>query len=551
MSEKASDQSETERTSALGALRHQTFRTIWSANLVSSFGALIQGVGAAWLMTSITDSVDMVALVQSATTLPIMMFSLVGGAVADNFNRRRVMLTAQLFMFAISIALAAGAFFGLITPWVLLAFTFLLGCGVALNNPSWQASVGDLVPRSDLPGAVALNSIGFNLSRSLGPAVGGIIVAVAGAAGAFAANAASYLALLFVLVFRWKSQPAASTLPRETLGSAMVAGLRYVAMSPDIGKVLVRSFIFGFAAISVLALLPVVANTRVGGGPLVYGLLLGAFGVGAVGGALLSGRLRKFLSSEAIVRLALVGFSICAWLLALSSSPWLSGAALALGGACWVLALALFNVTVQLASPRWVVGRTLSLYQTATFGGMALGSWIWGLAGEVYGVQIALIVSSVVMLLGAALGLWVRLPPHVTESLDPLNRFKEPHLELDLQPRSGPIVIEIEYQIAPEDLDEFLQVMSDRKRIRRRDGARHWTLMRDLAHPDLWIENYRSPTWTEYIRHNLRLTHADAAISERLRALHQGPESPRVRRMIERPPTWFATSHSKGTIDPH
>ena len=144
-----------------------------------------------------------------------------------------------------------------------------------------------------------------------------------------------------------------------------------------------------------------------------------------------------------------------------------------------------------------------------------------------------------------------RLPPHVTESLDPLNRFKEPHLELDLQPRSGPIVIEIEYQIAPDDVGEFLEVMSDRKRIRRRDGAQHWTLMRDLAHPDIWIENYRSPTWTEYIRHNLRLTHADAAISERLRALHQGPELPRVRRMIERPPTWFATSRSKDTIDPH
>lgn len=542
---------ETDRSSPLGALRHGTYRTIWGANLVAGFGALIQGVGAAWLMTALTDSVDMVALVQSATSLPIMMFSLAGGAIADNFNRRSVMLTAQLFMFVVSVCLSLGAYFGIITPWLLLGFTFLLGCGTALNNPSWQASVGDLVPRSDLPGAVALNSIGFNLSRSLGPAVGGLIVAAVGAAGAFFANTLSYLALLFVLIFRWRPQPVVRTLPRESIGSAMLAGVRYVAMSPNILKVLLRSFIFGFAAISILALLPVVADKRLGGGPLTYGLLLGSFGVGAIGGALVSGRLRSLISSEALVRCALLGFAICAWGLALSPTPWIAALALALGGACWVLALSLFNVTVQLSSPRWVVGRTLSLYQTSTFAGMALGSWIWGLTGEQFGVENALITSSVAMVAGAMLGIWVKLPPHVTASLDPLNRWKEPQLELDLQPRSGPIVIEIEYEIPPENLDEFLRVMAERKRIRRRDGARHWNLMRDLAHPNLWIENYRSPTWTEYIRHNQRLTHADAAISERLRTLHQGADGPRIRRMIERPPNWFATSQSKDTIHLH
>jgi MFS family permease len=540
----------TNPNSPLAPLQHSTYRAIWIANLASSFGALIQGVGAAWLMTSIADSVDMVALVQASTSLPIMLFSLVGGAFADSFNRRRVMLTAQFFMLAVSATLVVGAYLGLITPWVLLGFTFLLGCGTALNNPAWQASVGDLVPRDDLPAAVALNSIGFNLSRSVGPAVGGVIVAVAGAAAAFLVNTLSYLALIFVLL-RWKPAVAPRQLPREAMFTAMRAGLRYVAMSPNLGKVLLRSFVFGLTASAVLALLPVVAAALVGGGPLIYGLLLGAFGIGAVGGALLSARIQQQLSSESIVRLAFVGFAVCAGMAAISPSAWPTALAMMLGGACWVLALSLFNVTVQMSTPRWVVGRALSIYQTATFGGIAVGSWLWGVAADEYGVSTALLAAGATMLVGAAIGLWLALPKRISLNLDPLDRWTEPHLELDLQPRSGPIVVMIEYVIKPPDVPAFLDAMADRKRIRRRDGARRWTLMRDLAHPELWIESFQSPTWVEYVRHSQRMTKADASISERLRALHSGPDRPQVRRTIERPPNWFAASAAaKGTIDP-
>ncbi|WP_307968094.1 MFS transporter, partial [Sinorhizobium medicae] len=234
----------TNRTSPLAPFRHDIFRTIWIASLASNFGGLIQAVGAAWLMTSISQSVNMVALVQASTSLPIMLFSLVSGALADNFDRRRIMLVAQSFMLAVSGLLTVCAYYGIVTPWLLLIFTFLLGCGTALNNPSWQASVGDMVPRDDLPAAVALNSMGFNLTRSVGPAIGGAIVAAAGAAAAFAANTLSYFAILFALA-RWKPVTPENRLPRETLGRAVSAGLRYVAMSPNIGKVLVRGFAFG------------------------------------------------------------------------------------------------------------------------------------------------------------------------------------------------------------------------------------------------------------------------------------------------------------------
>ncbi|MDR7221992.1 MFS transporter [Aminobacter aminovorans] len=545
------DDHQYEQGSALAPFKHGIFRSVWFASLASNFGSLIQSVGAAWLMTSIATSSDMVALVQASISLPIMLFSLASGALADSYDRRRVMLTAQCFMFAVSAALTLFAYLGLITPWLLLTFTFLIGCGTALNNPSWQASVGDMVPRTVMPAAVALNSMGFNMTRSVGPAIGGIIVAAAGAAAAFAVNTLSYFAIIFVL-FRWRPEYPANPLPRETLGQAMGAGLRYVAMSPNIGKVLLRSFAFGFTAVVIQALLPLVARDLVAGGPLTYGIMLGAFGVGAVGGALISGRIRSSLSSESIVRSAFLGFALCSWIAAFSSNAWLTSAGLLIGGACWVLALSHFNITVQMSTPRWVVGRALSIYQMATFGGMALGSWIWGLVAESNGASTALVAAGIVMLVGAAIGFLLPLPEHTALNLDPLNRFREPHLALDVRPRSGPIVISIEFIIREEDVPAFLDAMTERRRVRRRDGARNWVLARDLENPEIWVETYHTPTWLEYIRHNQRATHADAVIGDKLRALHSGPQPPRVHRLIERPTSLAAALGShKGHIELH
>jgi len=540
-----------ERSPFLSPLKHPVYRSIWSASIASNLGGLIQGVGAAWMMASISQSENMVALVQASTTLPLMLFSLLSGAIADNYDRRRVMLTAQVFMFCVSVLLTLFAYFDLITPWLLLLFTFLLGSGVALNNPSWQASVGDMVPREDLAGAVSLNSVGFNITRSVGPAIGGMIVAVAGAAAAFAANALSYFTLIFAL-YRWKPELPKRTLPREALGRAIGAGLRYVAMSPNIGKVLFRGFVFGLTASAVLALLPVVARDLVGGGALTYGVMLGAFGAGAIAGALANSRLREALSSEDIVRCAFAGFALSSAIIGISSYAVLTSLALLVAGACWVLALSLFNTVVQLSTPRWVVGRALSLYQTATFGGMAGGSWIWGLLAESHGLTNAFFASSLLMILGVAIGLWLPMPAFASLNLDPLNRFNEPPLKLDIRPRSGPIVVNIDYEIADEDLPEFLGLMVERRRIRIRDGARNWALMRDLENPDIWTETYHTPTWVEYVRHNQRRTKADAETTDRLLALHRGETAPRVHRMIERqaiPPAGdiFHKTH----IDPH
>ncbi|MDQ0562906.1 MFS family permease [Rhizobium mesoamericanum] len=520
-------------SSTLAPLRHGTYRRIWFASLASNFGGLIQAVGAAWMMTTITASENMVALVQTSTALPIMLFSLVSGALADSFDRRRVMLTAQYFMLAVSALLSISAYFGWLSPWLLLFFTFLIGCGTALNNPSWQASVGDMVPRADLPGAVTLNSVGFNITRSVGPAIGGVIVAAAGAAAAFAVNTLSYFALIYALM-RWKPSLPTSNLPRETLGSAVFAGLRYVSMSPNLQKVLLRGLIFGVTASSILALLPIVAINLVVGGPLTYGLMLGSFGIGAIGGAMLNDRLRERFSSETIVRISFAGFALSAAIAAFSPIAALTCAGLVISGACWVLALSLFNTIVQLSTPRWVVGRALSLYQTVTFGGIAGGSWLWGIAADRYGISNALLISAVVMLFGIVVGLRFAMPAFASLNLDPLNRFTEPALGLDITPRSGPIVVQIDYEIADADVREFLALMGERRRIRIRDGARNWALMRDLEKPGRWTETYHTPTWVEYIRHNQRRTQADAENIERLRDLHRGVDLPQVHRLIER-----------------
>jgi len=529
-------QSDTPPVDALTPLRIPVFRAIWVASAISNLGALIQSVGAAWMMTSIATSADMVALVQASVTLPIMMLSLIAGAVADGLDRRKVMLAAQIFMLCVSVALSLCAWAGLLTPWLLLMFTFLIGCGTAFNAPAWQASVGDMVPRPQLAGAVALNSMAYNVARSVGPAIGGAIVAAAGAAAAFAINAASYLGLITVLA-RWRPPPPAQLLPREPLGIAIAAGVRYVWMSPAIRTVLVRGAIFGVGASAAISLMPLIAKHLVAGGPVIYGVLLGAFGVGAVAGGMGVARLRRLLSTEGIVRWSSAVFALSVAAVGLSRSVALTIPALAVAGAVWVIALSTFNVAVQLAAPRWVVARALSLYQMFAFGGMAGGSWLWGILAESRSVSFALIVAALPLLLSAVAGLWHRLAQTEDLNLTPIRTWKPPETAVPVDARTGPIVITVEYRIREADVIVFLAAMNERRRIRRRDGARNWMLLRDLSDPEIWIERFSTPTWLDYIRHNSRLTHEDAAIPERLIALHRGPNPPVVRRMIERQTT--------------
>lgn len=519
--------------SAFAPLSYRAYRIIWISTLFANLGSLIQGVGAGWMMTSLTPSHDMIALVQASTTLPIMLLAIPAGAMADNYDRRKVMLFSQSFMAVVSAALAVAAWAGALNPWALLLFTFLLGLGTALHLPSWQASVRDLVPREDLASAVTLNAMSFNMMRSLGPAVGGLVVAWAGPSAAFGLNAVSYLALIWAL-WVWKKPTEERALPVERLGSAIGVGLRYVMLSPNLIRIMTRGFIFGIAAVVLLALLPVVTRDLLQASAEVYGILLGVFGVGAILGALVSPILRRRFRIETIVAGAFVMFAAGTALLAMAGSVMTALPGLLLSGWAWVTALSLFNVSAQLATPRWVVGRVIAIYQTATFGGMAFGSWLWGSLSEYWGPVTALLVASGFMMAGALWGRFFPMPEFSEVDLDPANSFHAPALRLNLKARSGPIMVMLDWEIAPENTEAFLTAMSERRRVRLRDGARQWSLMRDLENPDIWVEAYHVPTWNEYIRHNQRRTRNDALNFEQLLTLHKGPGKPVVHRMIER-----------------
>ncbi len=343
-------------------LRFAVFRRIWLASLLSNLGLMIQSVGAAWAMTQMTASADKVALVQTALMLPIMLISMPAGAVADMYDRRVVSLASLVLSLVGACVLTMLDWTGHITPNILLAFCFIIGSGMALFGPAWQSSVGEQVPPEVLPSAVALNGISYNIARSFGPAIGGIVVATAGAVAAFAANAVLYIPLLVVL-FLWRRKVDVSRLPRERLSRAIVSGVRYIANSPSIKIVLTRTLITGICGGSVSALMPLVARDLLHGGAQTYGIMLGAFGMGAVIGAMNIGHVRKHLSGESSIRACALIMGVAIAVVAVSSEPVITAAALVVAGSVWMLAVALFNIGVQLSAPRWVAGRSLAAFR--------------------------------------------------------------------------------------------------------------------------------------------------------------------------------------------
>ncbi|MEH2494312.1 MFS family permease [Bradyrhizobium sp. AZCC 1678] len=515
-------------------LRHAVFRRIWLASLVSNLGILIQGVGAAWAMTQMTSSADKVALVQTALMLPIMLISMPAGAIADMHDRRIVALVSLGIALVGATVLTVMAWLGLVTPNILLALCFVVGSGMALFGPAWQASVSEQVPAETLPAAVALNGISYNIARSFGPAVGGIVVATSGAVAAFAVNAVLYLPLMVVL-FLWNRTHEPSRLPRERLNRAIVSGVRYIANSPSIRIVLIRTLVTGVIGGSISALMPLVARDLLHGGAQTYGIMLGAFGMGAVFGALNIGEVRRRMSGEAAVRACALSLAGAIASVALSTNAILTAIALVLAGAVWMLAVALFNIGVQLSAPRWVAGRSLAAFQAAIAGGIAIGSWGWGNLTDIAGVEVALLASAGLMLLSPLLGIWLRMPPVGARNEPPAEALADPEVRLSLTGRSGPLVVEIEYRVAQDNARAFHNVMQEVQLSRQRNGAYGWSIARDIADPELWTERYHCPTWLDYLRQRSRATQSERALHQRAIDFHLGPEPIRVRRMLERP----------------
>lgn len=514
-------------------LRYSTFRRIWLASLLSNLGILIQYVGAAWAMTEMTSSADKVALVLTALMLPVMLIAIPAGAIADMYDRRIVTLIALSIAFCGAIALTVLDWVGLTTPNLLLLLCFTVGSGMALMGPAWQSAVAEQVPAEALPAAVALNGISYNIARSFGPAIGGIVVATAGAVAAYALNALLYVPLMISL-FLWRRVAAPSRLPREQLSRAIVSGVRYITNSPPIKIVMTRAFVTGVIGGSISALMPLVARDLLHGNARTYGILLGAFGLGAVIGAFYVGEVRQRMSGEAAVRACTLSLGTAIVAVALSREAFLTACALVLAGAVWTMTMTLFNIGVQLSAPRWVAGRSLAAYQAAFSGGIAIGGWGWGRLTDAAGVELALLVSASMMLLAPLLGLWLRMP-RINALGEDAEVLADPEVQLPLTYRSGPLVVEIEYCVALENARAFHNLMQEVQLSRQRNGAYGWSIARDIADPKLWTERYHCPTWLDYLRQRNRWTKAERALDREALAFHVGPEPVRIRRMLERP----------------
>ncbi|MEJ2671665.1 MAG: MFS transporter [Deltaproteobacteria bacterium] len=507
------------------------FRALWIATLVSNIGTFMQSVGAAWLMTSLSTSAVMVALVQAAAIFPMFLLALPAGALADIIDRRGLLLVTQTWMMVVAGLLAALTLLGATTPWALLGFTFLLGLGAAINAPAWQAIVPELVPRAELPQAISLNSAGFNVSRALGPALGGAIVAAAGAGATFALNAVSFLTVIGVL-FWWQRPTNDTALPAERMIAAMHTGLRYVRHSPGLRAVFWRTGIFMFFTSSLWALLPLVVRYELGGGSADYGILLGCFGAGAVAGAGFMPKMQRHLPVEVILSGTTVIAAGAIAVTALVPNLGALVAAMIFSGAAWLVMLSLFNVAIQIAVPGWVRARVLAVYMLIFAAGLSAGSAVWGAAATRQGLQAALLYSAGGLALGLLAALRYRITLEEDLDLTPSLHWPEPHLILEPKPEQGPVLVTVEYLINPRNYREFARAMRALGVIRRRDGAIRWGLFQDASNPGRFLETFIVETWLEHRRQHERMTKADRSIEDRAFVFHTGGDRPRVQHLL-------------------
>jgi MFS family permease len=516
--------------SALAPLARPVFRALWIAALVSNVGTWMQSVGAVWQVGTVSASPALVALVQTAVSLPIVLVALPAGAAADVVDRRRLLLATQTWMLVSAAALCLATVLGLASPAVVLGLTFLLGLGNAANAPAWQATIPELVGGRLLAPAVALNSAGFNIGRAIGPALGGLVVAAAGPAAVFGLNALSYLGVLAVL-WRWRRRPQDELGAGEQVLGAIGAGVRYVRFAPLLRAVLVRTALFILPASALWALLPVVARGRLGLDATGFGLLLGALGIGSVAGAVVLPRLRRAVPIDRRVVAATCLYALATVALAVVGPPALVGLAMVVAGMAWLAILTSFNVATQTAVPHWVRARALAVYLLVFQGGLAAGSALWGVAAGRLGERTALLAAAASFGLGLLAALRWRLQGIGALDLTPSVR-PEPVTAIDPAPDDGPVLVLIRYRVDPTRTEEFAAAMRAMRRVRRRDGAYRWGLFEDVADRGCFVETYVVRSWAEHLRQHERFTAEDLAVRDRVRAFHVGDDSPTVSHFI-------------------
>ncbi|QPF74040.1 MFS transporter [Roseateles sp. DAIF2] len=512
-------------------LRQRTFAVLWVATIAGNIGSFMRDVASAWVVTDLSPSPAAVALIQAAATLPVFLLAIPAGVLSDILDRRRFLIAIQLLLAAVSGTLMLLAHFQALTlPWLLL-LTLLGGVGAALMGPTWQSIVPELVPREQLRDAVALNSLGVNVARALGPAAGGLLLGLAGAPVTYGTDVLSYLMVITALL--WWRRPAPGPDPMaEQFASALRAGLRYTRASPELHRVLLRAVLFFASASAVWALLPLVARELLRGDASFYGLLLGAVGLGAIAGALMLPRLRARLDSDGLLLAAGLSAAAVLALLALAPPKALALALMALLGMAWIVALTTLGGAAQAILPNWVRGRGLAVYLTVFNGALTLGSLAWGAVAQWSGIPAALLIAAASLAISSMVARAWALPRSEADPLPFVHWPEPPQPAADAEMARGPVIVQIEYRVASANRPAFLHKLQELALVRRRDGASAWGVAEDLERPELLVEWFIVESWAEHQRQHRRGSHADADLQQTLRQWHTGEQAPAVRHLL-------------------
>jgi predicted MFS family arabinose efflux permease len=518
--------------SSWAPFRHPIFAILWTATVVSNIGTWMQNAAAGWLMTGLNPDPLIVSLVQVATTLPMFLFGIPAGALADILDRRKLLIVVQVFLTVVVTGFSLLVWLNRITPASLLGFTFLMGVSAALIAPAWQSIVPQLVPRGELPPAVAANSVGINVSRAIGPALAGLLIGALGIAAPFWINAITSVGVIAALLWWRPQESSAHQLPPERFGSAMMIGLRHARRNPHLRATLIRAAGFFLFASAYWALLPLLARNQIQGGPGLYGILLGAIGGSAVIGALILPLLKERLGADGLAAAGTVGTAVALVLFGLARAPATALVASSIAGLSWIAVLATINVSAQLGLPAWVRGRGLALFVTVMFGAMSLGSMAWGQVATHIGLQATHIVAAaglVVALL--ALRRW-KLQTGAGVDLNPSMHWPAPVLAQDVDGDRGPVLVTVEYRINPADRASFLDALARLSDQRLRDGAFEWNVFEDAAEPGRIVETFLIASWLEHMRQHERVTHEGRDLQERDTGFHKGSTPPAVSHLI-------------------
>jgi predicted MFS family arabinose efflux permease len=507
--------------------RHKAFRVIWIATVVSNIGGWMYSVASGWLMTSLDPNALIVSMVQVANALPMFLFAIPAGALADIVNQRRFLIVGESTITLLSAAFAALVWLHRITPASLLLFSFAVAVGSAMTAPPWQSVVSKLVPKADLPSAVAANSVGINVSRAIGPALGGVIVGALGIAAPFWLDAFSNIGVIAALIWWRAPTKSSSALPPEPFGSAIRAGLRYARYNPHLRATLFRAIAFFVFGSAYWALLPLVARTQIAGGPALYGVLLGVIGASAVGGAFLLRRLRERLGADSLVAAASLGTALATALFALARHPAAAVVASLIAGASWIAAVASLNVSAQVALPEWVRGRGLAMYVTVMFGALTIGSAIWGQVAAVAGLPASLYLAAAGGAIGIVLTWRWKLQTGANVDFSPSMHWPDPITTHEIEADRGPVLVTVEYRIDPKNRSAFLHAIGQNSRERRRDGAYDWGIFEDPADDGRFIETFFTDSWLEHLRQHRRVTKADRISEQAVRRFQIG-EGPKT-----------------------